>query len=341
MKYKIFIICVLGMLVYINEANASVAKFSSVGEYVMSNVDTMEISEAHALDYAKQAAAEQAGVYVENYTHAEKMQVVEDDIKVITSQQIKVINKDVKKIMLSSGEIKIRVEIVASVDTSDIDDYMKIREEVRNRIKEQYYTLERDKKKLEIELSELRNKINNGTIDDLEAEREKMRQDREYKALLMLEEGGRNWKNADYEGMIVNNNQALALNPKYAFAYNNRAVAYEAYGDFAKANEGYVFATIIDSAYTEPHYNLGNIYYKLEEYDKAINEYQKAIAIDQNYAKAYGNLGIAYIEIGQYDKAIQYLEKAMELDGRDKDHRYNLIIAKAKRDGKFTAERLW
>ena len=340
-QYRLLLICMFCMCVCMGEVSAAVANFTSAGEYVMSNVDTLEISETYALEYAKQAAIEKAGVYVENYTRTEDLQVVEDDIRVITSQQIKVINKNTSKIMLSNGDIKIRVEILAEVDTSDIDEYMKIREDVRENIKRQYYALEREKSNLDIELIELKNKIKNGTIDDVEAEREKMRQDREYKAVLMLKQGLVKWKNADYDGVINTNEEALKLNPKYAFAYNNCAVAYEAYGNFEEAFKKYDFATIINPSYAEPYYNRGNVYYKLEKLDEAIKEYKKALECNPKFAQAYGNLGVVYGDLGEYDKSIECLEKALDIEELNKTFMHNLIITRAKKEGKFSIEKIW
>ena len=267
--------------------------------------------------------------------------MAEDDIRVITSQQIQVISKDVSKTILPNGDVKLRVEIVAEVDTSDIDEYMKIRKELRDNIKKQYNALEIEKKNLDIELLELKNKIKNGTIGDVEAEREKMRQDREYQALLMLERGLEKWKNADYDGVINNNEASLKLNPKYAFAYNNCAVAYEAYGNFEEACKKYDFATIINPLYVAPYYNRGNIYYKLEKFNDAIKEFKKAVELDSGFAEAYGNLGIAYAQIKEYDEAIRNLNKALEIDGLNKTFIHNLVIVKARKEGKWSVEKVW
>lgn len=62
------------MIIFQTVGFAATGTFSASGEYTMSDYDTPEIAELHALDYAKQNAAEQAGVYLESYsrTSAEK-----------------------------------------------------------------------------------------------------------------------------------------------------------------------------------------------------------------------------------------------------------------------------
>ena len=46
--------------------------FHGTGEYTMSDYETPAVAEQRALTYAKQRAAEQAGVYVDSYTKMEK-----------------------------------------------------------------------------------------------------------------------------------------------------------------------------------------------------------------------------------------------------------------------------
>ena len=55
---------------------AAVGTFSATGEYNMTDFDTPEIAEQIALDFARQNAAEQAGVYLENYSRVEKFRLV-------------------------------------------------------------------------------------------------------------------------------------------------------------------------------------------------------------------------------------------------------------------------
>ena len=332
----------LGLLICANEVSAAVGTFSSVGEYIMSDFDTIRISESRALEYAKQAAVEQAGVYVENYTRAENQTIIKDEIRVITSQRIEVIDQRISQVMLDSGEIKIRAEIVATVDTGDIDDYIKLKVETRSEIKNQYYELEKQKAQIDRKLRELKEKIKSGSIDDIDLKREQIRQDREYQSLLMRSQGVKKYSKQDYAGQLKDYDEALRLDPKSSIAYNNRAVAYEALGKYDVAVEGYDMATILDSAYAAPYYNRGNIHMKKKEYIPAIAEYTKAIEMKHEYAMAYGNRGVAYASIGNSDRAIRDFKTAIDLDPYLKEPYYNLVLARAKKNGKLPpVEIIW
>src|SRR5438105_6394118 len=70
-----------------------------------------------------------------------------------------------------------------------------------------------------------------------------------------LAEGVAHRKAGHYEDAISDYTQALQLDPKYAFAYNNRGFAY----------------------------------YNLKQYDKALADYDQALQLDPKHAFAYNN----------------------------------------------------
>ena len=80
-------------------------------------------------------------------------------------------------------------------------------------------------------------------------------------------------------------NKAIALDPNYAVAYNER----------------------------------GNAYYERREYELALKDYNKAIAIKKDYADAYNNRAKLYFNNKDYDKSLRDLAKVIELDP---DHYY-------------------
>ena len=93
-------------------------------------------------------------------------------------------------------------------------------------------------------------------------------------------EGAEKLSNGDYNGAIKAYNKAIALDPKYAYAYIARG--------FAKAN--------------------------LKQYFAAIADYDKAIALDPKDAAAYMNRGVAKADLKQYFDAIADYDKAIALD---------------------------
>ena len=68
---KIFSALTIALLIIFQTVGlAATGTFSAHGEYLMSDYDTPEIAEEIALDFAKQNAAEQAGIYLENYSRS-------------------------------------------------------------------------------------------------------------------------------------------------------------------------------------------------------------------------------------------------------------------------------
>ena len=64
--------------------------YEGVGEYVMSDFETPDIAKQRAKSRAEQNAVEQAGVYVDSYTKSVNAIVVRDEITVITSGILRV-----------------------------------------------------------------------------------------------------------------------------------------------------------------------------------------------------------------------------------------------------------
>ena len=107
---------------------------------------------------------------------------------------------------------------------------------------------------------------------------------------------------------------AINLDPKYAYAYNNRGASYHDLKEYDKAIADYTEIIALDPKHAMAYNNRGNSYYALKEYDKAIADYTEAIALDPKLACAYNNRGNSYDDLKEYDKAIVDLTKAIALD---------------------------
>lgn len=79
--------------------------------------------------------------------------------------------------------------------------------------------------------------------------------------------------------VVADYNEALHLNPRLVFAW----------------------------------FNIGNVYYSLEDYTSAIQSYGEAIAIDPEFGQAYYNRGLSYLRVGNRQQAFADLSRAGEL----------------------------
>ena len=117
--------------------------------------------------------------------------------------------------------------------------------------------------------------------------------------------------------------RAIALNPDYAKAYNNRGIAYREKGDFDRAIEDYNKAIELNPDYAEPYINRGVAYDNKGDFDRAIEDHNTAIKLNPDYAKAYNNRGVAYGKKGDFDRAIVDFNKAVQLNPDDAAAYYN------------------
>ena len=61
------------------------------------------------------------------------------------------------------------------------------------------------------------------------------------------------------------------------------------------------------------YFNLGNIYFELEDYDNATKAYDNAIALKPDFGEAYYNRGYIALRDGRRQAGIADLSKAGEL----------------------------
>jgi len=151
--------------------------------------------------------------------------------------------------------------------------------------------------------------------------------------------------------------QALAINPKYALAYNNIGSAYNVLGEWdaakvalaqalklqpgyqlAQNNYNYAYrqlvitdsmkAVIIAHPNPENYVTLSLIYYRQGLYLKCVEANKEAIKLKPNYAIAYNNMCAAYNNLQMWDEAIVSGEKAVQLDPASQLNKNNLATAK-------------
>ena len=106
------------------------------------------------------------------------------------------------------------------------------------------------------------------------------------------------------------------MNPTYAYAFNNRGIAYAKKGDTNRAIADYSESIRLDPKNANAFLNRGYVYAQRGDNDRAIADYSEAIRLKPDFARAFCNRGFAKLKIndatGNQDKA-----KARELGASD------------------------
>ena len=140
----------------------------------------------------------------------------------------------------------------------------------------------------------------------------------------------------DYDRAIADYNEALRINPLYAFAYYHRFIATrDKHGD-AGSNTGRNEAPLppaINPKDAAGYNKRGIGWAEKRDYDRAITDYNEALRLNPQYQFAYYNRGIAWRNKGDYDRAIADYNEAVRLNPKDADAYNNRGYAwSSKRD---------
>ena len=117
----------------------------------------------------------------------------------------------------------------------------------------------------------------------------------------------------------------LDISPENTRALNNIGITYQdEIKNFEKAKEYYLKSIEIDSTYSNPYFNLGNLYSNLEEHQKAIEFYTKSIKIEPENSYFYYYRATPYESLEMYAEAEADYLKAIELDPEYEDYYLDL-----------------
>ncbi|MBN1165829.1 MAG: tetratricopeptide repeat protein [Methanospirillaceae archaeon] len=120
-----------------------------------------------------------------------------------------------------------------------------------------------------------------------------------------------------YEEAILSFEQAVALDPAYAKAWNNMGLALNALGQFEEAEHAYNQAIVIDSSDAIAWSNLCRLLSDLGRYDEAMDACNTSIGINEGSAKTWNNMGLALYGNQRYEEAVLAFDKSLGLDPGD------------------------
>jgi serine/threonine protein kinase/Tfp pilus assembly protein PilF len=142
----------------------------------------------------------------------------------------------------------------------------------------------------------------------------------------------------EIDAAIGKYSEALALNPRYVEALNNRGNCYKVLRQYDKALADYEEAIRLAPRTGHPYVGRGSIFYVQDKIDQALADFNQAIQNEPQLAVGYNARGFVYYQRADYDRALADFEKAIQLDpklaqayiGRGRTH--------AKRGNKQQAE---
>lgn len=145
-------------------------------------------------------------------------------------------------------------------------------------------------------------------------EREERKEKDEMTAYDYWSEGWIFYAEDKYREAIESYSKAIALNPRYADAYQYRGAVYELLKECDQALDDYNKACQLNPKNPYVFLSRGGLHKKLKLYDKALEDYESAIRLDSLNPRPYERRGDVYAELKNYDKALDDYAKAIELN---------------------------
>jgi len=112
---------------------------------------------------------------------------------------------------------------------------------------------------------------------------------------------------------------ATKLAPDHADFFWLRGYAIEQQAEkkgtgWADAKDPLEQAAKLDPNYADPHFDLANVLYHLDDEHGALDEYTKAIQLKPDLLAAYGELADLYRRLGFFDQAMQVVKEGVSWD---------------------------
>lgn len=120
--------------------------------------------------------------------------------------------------------------------------------------------------------------------------------------------------NNEYRLAIEDFEQAIALVPKFIWAYGLRGIAYYLLNEYQLAITDFDYAIKLAPRFAWAYAKRGIAYRQLKDYERAFEDFDRALTLNPDYARVYVERGIAYKEIKEYKQAIVDFDRALELD---------------------------
>jgi len=123
---------------------------------------------------------------------------------------------------------------------------------------------------------------------------------------------------------------AIALNPHYAGALNNRGSVNLKMNKPRKAIKFLSRAIRINPDFFLAYNNRGLAFYERGKYPEALRDFSTAIHLNPDFSWAYSNRGAVYSALGDYESAIKDYQEGLRRNPELTEGHYNLSILQEK-----------
>ncbi|MBL7994099.1 tetratricopeptide repeat protein [bacterium] len=125
--------------------------------------------------------------------------------------------------------------------------------------------------------------------------------------------------------------KAIEAGDNAADAYCNLGIIESQKGDTAKAFDSFTQSLKLEPRHFESHYNLGNLYFDINDLRLAKMHYELALTIDPNFANGYFNLGLVQTMLENYPNAISLLRHYRSLVAEDEGVKADDLLSTLRR----------
>lgn len=129
-----------------------------------------------------------------------------------------------------------------------------------------------------------------------------------------VREAGVAMSHGDFAQAIQQLQQAIALRPDSARAYNYLGMAYQQRKEYDQAKASFEKAVSLEPNFAPACNNLGSLYWLNGDYDHAAELFKKAISLAPDLVSAHYNLGNTLLALGRTEEAMPHLLEAFKLD---------------------------
>jgi tetratricopeptide (TPR) repeat protein len=138
--------------------------------------------------------------------------------------------------------------------------------------------------------------------------------DRTYRAYALGDLAFCEYSNGRCDDAVRDYTEALKLDPKLAWAYENRGLLRDESAETDQALQDFAEAIRLDPNSYHAHFSRGLIEMERKDPQGAIEDFSEAARIDPSSPAAYYNRGIAYSSKKDYDRALANFDAAIQIN---------------------------